>query len=882
MTADPHKPLRDDVRLLGDLLGETLTQASGELLLQRVERVRRLAKDARAGHDESFRTLATELAQLPSREALPLARAFSHFLNLANIAEQHHRIRRRREYERDPGAAPQRGSCADGFAQLLADGLSPDALYDAVCALRIELVLTAHPTEVARRTLVQKYNRIAALLAQRDRTDLTAPEREETLTSVRREVVTAWGTSEVRQQRPTPLDEVRSGLIVFEQSLWHALPSFLRSLDRALVRTTGRDLPIDAAPIRYGSWIGGDRDGNPHVTPDVTRRACLLSRWVASSLYLAEVDALRDELSIEDATAAVRERAGGAREPYRVLLRALRARLLATRTWTEESLRADADAPRGADVLLRGGDLTDVLLLCHRSLVERGHTLVANGRLLDLTRRAYAFGANLARLDVRQDSARHAEALGAITTALGLGSYLEWDEERRCRFLLAELAGRRPLVPGDLDPSPEVRDVLDTFRMIGTMPEESLGAYVVTMTRAPSDVLAVQLLQKEARVAEPLRVVPLFETSRDLRHAGAIMDALLGQSWYRAHVGGRQEVMIGYSDSAKDVGRLTAGWELYTAQESVVAACRRHNTAVTLFHGRGGTVGRGGGPTYMALKSQPPGSIDGTLRVTEQGEMLQALFGLPGIAVRTMEVYATGTLEAWLSPSAEPRPEWRACMERLAEDAQHTYRGLVHESASFLEYFKASTPQAEIGALNIGSRPARRGGGETVASLRAIPWQFAWTQTRLMLGAWLGVEEALDRAIDRGERDLLIAMYREWPHFSSVLGLIEMVLAKADGRIAAEYDRQLVPEPLHALGADLRARLDRATRRVLEIAGHGELLETTPVIRRSIDVRNPYVDPLNLIQVELLRRIRDQADPAAQQALQVTVNGIAAGLRNTG
>jgi phosphoenolpyruvate carboxylase len=882
MTVDPHKPLRDDVRLLGELLGETLTHAAGDALLQRVERVRLLAKAARAGQDDVFRTLATELSQLSSDEALPLARAFSHFLNLANIAEQHHRIRRRREYERDPHAAPQRASCAEGLARLISDGVTPDAVHDAVCALQIELVLTAHPTDVTRRTLAQKYNRIASLLARRDRTDLTAPERDETHASLRREIVTAWGTSDVREERPTPLDEVRGGLVVFEQSLWQALPAFLRSLDRALVATTGRSLPLDATPIRFGSWMGGDRDGNPHVTPDVTRRAGLLSRWVAAGLYLAEVEALRDELSIEVATPELRDRTGGAREPYRALLRTLRTRLHATREWVEASLEADADVPRSDDVLVGGDELLEVFLLCHRSLVETGHRFVAGGRLLDLIRRASAFGTTLARIDVRQDAARHAETLAAITAALGLGSYLDWDEDRRRRFLLAELASRRPLVPAALDVSPEVRDVLDTFRMIARMAEESLGAYVITMTQAPSDVLAVHLLQKEAHVSMPLRVVPLFETARDLQHAGAIIDALLGEPSYRERVGGRQEVMIGYSDSAKDVGRLTAGWELYKAQERVVEACRRHGVAVTLFHGRGGSVGRGGGPTYMAITAQPPGSIDGTLRVTEQGEMLQALFGLPGIAVRTLEVYTTGTLAAWLVPAGAPRPEWRACMDRLAADARRIYRAIVHESPEFVGYFKAATPQAEIGTLNIGSRPARRTGADTVESLRAIPWQFAWTQTRLMLGAWLGVEEALDRAVERGERDLLVRMSQEWPHFASVLGLVEMVLAKADARIAAEYDRQLVPEPLRPLGADLRARLDRAVRRVLEIVGHRELLETTPVIRRSIDVRNPYVDPLNLIQVELLRRLRQHPDPVAERALRVTVNGIAAGLRNTG
>jgi len=392
----------------------------------------------------------------------------------------------------------------------------------------------------------------------------------------------------------------------------------------------------------------------------------------------------------------------------------------------------------------------------------------------------------------------------------------------------------------------------------------------------------VELLQKEARVAAPLRTVPLFETARDLQIASQVLDTLFEVLWYRSRIQGRQEVMLGYSDSAKDVGRLTAGWELYKAQEAIVATCARRDVRVTLFHGRGGSVGRGGGPTHLALQSQPPGSLDGTLRVTEQGEMLQALFGFADIAVRTMEVYTTGTLEAWLRPLGAPVAEWRDCMERLAADARTAYRHVVDEDPRFPDYFHSATPEAEIDELNLGSRPARRGSQGGVHGLRAIPCQFAWTQTRLMLGAWLGVEDAIESAVERGDGDLLKVMYREWPHFQSAIGLIEMVLAKADGRIAAEYDRQLVPPPLRQIGVELRGRLHRAIRGVLDVTGHAELLESTPVIRRSIDVRNPYVDPLNLVQVELLRRVRHQPDARTRRALLVTVNGIAAGMRNTG
>jgi phosphoenolpyruvate carboxylase len=878
---DPHKPLRDDVRLLGELLGDTVRAQAGGAIFAAVERVRALAKSARAGRDDEFRVLADELSRMSVDDALPIARAFAHFLHLANIAEQHHRVRRRREYLRDPSAAPQRGSCADGFARLIAAGVAPDRLHASVSALQVELVLTAHPTEVARRRVVQKHNRIAAALAQRDRLDLTPPEHDDLVAGIRREIEGAWGTSDVRQQRPSPIDEVRSGLIVFEQSLWDALPQYLRGLDRALEASTGRRLPIDAAPVRFGSWIGGDRDGNPHVTPDVTRRACLLARWVAAGLYLREVEALRDELSIEAATEELRARVPGSQEPYRELLRAVRARLLATRAWIEGALEDEHLAP-GPDAYVVSDDLAADLRLCHRSLDATGHRLTADGRLTDILRRVAAFGVTLARIDVRQDSARHAEALTSITSALGLGPYGEWDEAARIAFLLRELSSRRPLIPADLDTSPEVRDVLETFRMIAAAPAGSLSAYVITMARSASDVLAVELLQKAAGVAAPLRVVPLFETARDLENAGVVLEQLLGEPWYRARIAGRQEVMIGYSDSAKDVGRVAAGWELFKAQEAVVSACARHGVRVTLFHGRGGSVGRGGGPTHLALQSQPPGSVDGTLRVTEQGEMLQALFGFPDIAVRTMEVYTTGTLEAWLTPVRAAADEWRACMERLAADACDGYRRLVYDDPRFIDYFHASTPEAEIGEMNIGSRPARRAGGTSVAGLRAIPWQFAWTQTRLMLAAWLGVEEALDRAVARGEGALLRTMYRDWPHFQSAIDLIEMVLAKADGRIAAEYDRRLVPPRLQPLGEELRARLARAIEGVRSVSGHGELLEATPVIRRSIDVRNPYVDPLNLVQVELLRRMRAAPDARVHTALMVTVNGIAAGMRNTG
>ena len=904
MSRDPHKPLREDVRLLGELLGEVLRKHEGDAHFERVERVRALAKRTRTESGATggdFETLASELRAMPVEAALPVARSFAHFLNLANIAEQHHRMRRRRALQLDPHGRPQQASFEDVLPRLLASGIAPAALHDAVCRLRIQLVITAHPTEIMRRTLQHKYNQIAAALGGLDRPDVTQDEREQLIEVMRREITGAWGTEEVRRERPKPLDEVRSGLATFEETLWNAVPQFCRSLDRTLRRVTGRGLPLEAAPIRFGSWIGGDRDGNPTVTPAVTRHACLMSRWTALTLYARELEQLRFELSVSAATPELHERAQGTTEPYRVVLRELQERLEATRRAVERDLTPFAPGEvRDTPLLELDEDLAEPLRLCDRSLRATGNGVIADGRLADILRRVAAFGLTLVRLDIRQEAARHTEAVDAITRHLGLGSYAAWSEERRIDFLLNVLSHDQRLPIDTLTGTPTVADTLDTFRLLAEIPPNSLGAYVITAAGRPSDVLAVELLQREAGVRRPLRVVPLFETARDLRVAADVMNGLLSAPWYRERVmrdEGRQEVMVGYSDSAKEIGRLAAAWELYKAQETIVAACRDHDVPITLFHGRGGSVGRGGGPTYLAIQSQPPGSVDGTLRVTEQGEMIQAKFGLPGIAVRTLEVYTTATLEASLTTPAPVDPSWRNTMERVAAAAQAAFRRTVYDEPQFLRYFSSATPEAELDSMHIGSRPARRSAAGGLQTLRAIPWQFAWTQTRLLLASWLGVEEITGETISEADRELCRTMYREWPFFRSTIDLMEMALAKADAGVAAHYDRHLVSPEHHELGRSLRGRLQGASHAILLITGHQRLLEENPVLRRSIDVRNPYVDPINLLQVELLRRLRQRAhaptapgqeDETAAEVLQlrrallVTINGVAAGMRNTG
>jgi phosphoenolpyruvate carboxylase len=873
------QPLRENIRQLGDLLGQIIREDAGEAVFTTIETVRGLAKSARTGDAEALETLARTLSGLDDGTVLPLARAYAQFLNLANICEQHHRMRRSRAWASDPGATPLRGSLAEALPRLTS-AVGAQQLHEAVSALRIGLVLTAHPTEISRRSLLQKYNRIAALLDRQDRSDLTPGERTDLEEALQREITAAWFSDEIRRERPTPLDECRWGLAVFEGTLWDAVAEHARHLDRWLRQACGQGLPLDAAPIRFGSWIGGDRDGNPRVTAQVTREACLLSRWMAASLYVREVDALIGELSLQPASTALRARVGSAWEPYRALLKPLRDRLQHTLQWIDAELSGGDPGP--GSPIMDIAALRDPLQVCHESLHQCGAGVVANGRLLDLLRRVACFGLTCMRIDIRQEAGRHTEAMNSITEALGLGSYADWDETRRQSFLIGELNNRRPLIPRDFACSDSVREVLATFSVIAEQGPESLGAYVISMAARPSDILAVELLQKEAGVRHYLRVVPLFETLDDLEQAEQTLRRLLQVEWYRQRIQGHQEVMIGYSDSGKDAGHLTAAWALYQTQERLLACCQEAGVKLTLFHGRGGAIGRGGGPTHGAILAQPPGSVDFAVRVTEQGEVIQAKFGLPGMAVRNLEIYTTAVLEASLCPPPKPEPEWRRTMDQLAASAMASYRGLVRESPDFVDYFRCATPEPELGDLTIGSRPARRRSGGGVESLRAIPWIFSWTQTRLLLPAWLGVGEAIAEAAASGRLETVKRMSVEWPFLRTFMDMIEMVLAKADPSVAELYDRRLVPGHLLPMGVDLRARLAMTREQVLMIRGLEQPLQQFPVIRRSVELRNPYVDPLNRLQIELLHRIRHGGEERLRRALQVCINGIAAGMRNTG
>ncbi|MBB6364116.1 phosphoenolpyruvate carboxylase [Acinetobacter lwoffii] len=887
-------PLREDVRLLGNLLGETLKLHAGQDLFNQIEQIRALSKGARDGQVEAEKQLEQLFLSLEDAEILPLTRAFTHFLNFANIAEQYHVVRRRRQSEFDD-TAESPNPLVPLFEKFKQQEISADTLYQQICELKIELVLTAHPTEVSRRTLIQKYDGINNALSKFDQQKLTPRERQAVLADLKQLISSAWQTDEIRQHRPTPIDEAKWGFTTIEQTLWNAIPKFIRELNGMVQAQCGQNLPLDVAPVRFASWMGGDRDGNPNVTHTVTQEVLWLSRWKAADLYVRDIENLRWELSIQQCSPEISEALGQPHpEPYREYLRDTRTRLKATRHWLAEKLKGnDAD---DSLVIKSKDELLQPLLTCYRSLMDCNLAEIANGSLLDFIYRVNSFGIELLKLDIRQESGRHRQAISAITEYLGLGNFETWTEQARQNFLLQELQSKRPLLPkhlnepaGSLIEHPDVQEVFATMRTLAEQPSESLGAYIISMAEYPSDVLAVLLLQKEAGIEQALRVVPLFETLKDLDGAAATMSTLFNMHWYKQHIQGKHEVMIGYSDSAKDAGFMSANWAQYRAQEELTAVAQQHGVQLTLFHGRGGSISRGGAPTQQALFSQPPGSISGAIRVTEQGEMIRFKFGLEEIALQNLEIYTAATLEATLLPPPEPKQEWRDLMHQMTELSVQVYRQTVRENPHFVKYLRTVTPELELQMLPLGSRPAKRKVSGGIESLRAIPWVFAWTQIRLMLPAWLGTGAALNEVVDQGQRNVLDEMLAEWPYFQTLIDMLEMVLSKADAHVALYYESHLTQdEDLKILGTALRQRLQDAVQTLLSLKGESKLLSSNGVLDQSMKVRKPYLLPLHLLQAELMKRRRlyleqQQAENTpVDHALMVSIAGIAAGLRNTG
>jgi phosphoenolpyruvate carboxylase len=880
--SEQYTALRGNVNLLGQLLGQTIKDAQGQAILDKVEEIRALSKSSRSGNEDDRQALIKVLHALSDEELLPVARSFNHFLNLANVAEQFHTVSRFNDV--GLGQLNPLTQTLKALATKAQEGLlDSNHLAETLSKLHINLVLTAHPTEVTRRTIINKHVELSDCLASLERKDNLPQERSNILNRIEQLISQAWHTDDIRRSRPTPVDEAKWGYAVIENSLWHAVPRFLREFSANVKAQLNLELPANYSPIEFTSWMGGDRDGNPFVTAQVTTQVLDHGRWMALDLYNHDLDTLSAELSMSDASDELIELAGQDFEPYRAVLKKLKNQVAETVVHLGAKIKNKRSDSQ--DLITDINQLRQPVEVCYRSLLKCNMNVVANGLLLDLLYRINSFGLRLAKLDVRQDSSRHSDVFSELTRYLGLGDYNQWQEQDKQAFLLTELNSRRPLIPKHWQPSADVQEVLDTFDVIAMQDEATFGLYIISMARTASDVLAVQLLLKESGCSFDLPVAPLFETLDDLNAGSDVITTLLDNVWYRGHIKNTQNVMIGYSDSAKDAGMMAAGWAQYEAMDKLVQLADARGIELVLFHGRGGTVGRGGAPAAQALHSQPPGSLKGGLRVTEQGEMIRFKFGLPDVALQSLNIYAGAVLQSNLLPPPEPKPQWREVMQLISEQSCEHYRNVVRHDENFVPYFRMATPELELSKLPLGSRPAKRNPNGGVESLRAIPWIFAWSQNRLMLPAWLGALTGLKAALEKYGAQTLNEMSLQWPFFRSRLEMLEMVFSKADCWLSEHYDNALVEDMYKPLGITLRKELKEAITLVQSLSPQKSLLAEQPWIKESISLRNPYTDPLNLLQVELLRRARSNDkhnEGDIDNALMITMTGIAAGMRNTG
>ncbi|WP_418648355.1 phosphoenolpyruvate carboxylase [Thauera butanivorans] len=916
MNQDKDAPLREDIRLLGRLLGDTVRDQQGAAAFELIERIRQNSVRFHRDDDAAARRELEDILDALSRDqTIQVVRAFSYFSHLANIAEDQHHIRRSRAHL-IAGSAPREGSLAHAVASVLDSGATDAAgLAEFFDTALVSPVLTAHPTEVQRKSILNCETVIARLLDKRDRMQLTPEETEASLEALRRAVLTLWQTRMLRTAKLSVIDEVNNGLSYFDTTFLDELPRLYASLEDRLAAADAALGGVElAAFLQVGSWIGGDRDGNPFVTAEVLDKALSMQATVVLDHYLDQLHRLGSQLSMShgfagasDALLALAEGSPDnsphrSDEPYRLAVSGIYARLAATYRALlghEPTRHAVAEAAPYADA----AELADDLDILHRSLLANGSAALTRGRLRQLRRAVKVFGFHLAPIDLRQNSDVHERVVAELLETASPGTdYRARDEAGRCALLLEELATARPLASPHLRYSEETESELAIFRnarrahlRYGTA---AIRNCIISKTDDVSDLLELAVLLKEAGLLRPLEkaldvnIVPLFETIGDLENAAGVMGRLFSLPIYRELLAARgqtQEVMLGYSDSNKDGGFLTSGWALYKAEGELVAVFARHGVRLRLFHGRGGSVGRGGGPSYQAILAQPDGAVQGQIRLTEQGEVIGAKYGNPEVGRRNLEVLVAATLETSLRPAdAEPTPAaFLDAMQALSDTAFTAYRGLVYDTEGFERYFWESTVISEIAALNIGSRPASRKKSTAIDDLRAIPWVFSWSQCRVMLPGWYGFGSAVRAFLEKHPNDglaLLQRMYREWSFFATLLSNMDMVLAKSDLAIASRYaglvkDVVLREEIFGRIRAEHQATVDA----LLQITGQRELLDGNPLLKRSIRNRFPYLDPLNHVQVELLRRHREQGeDPRIRNGIHISINGIAAGLRNSG
>jgi phosphoenolpyruvate carboxylase len=912
--AEKDLPLREDIRLLGRILGDTVHDQQGEAIFDIVEHVRQTSVRFRRTEDESARReLETMLNNLSHGQAIHIIRAYSFFSHLANIAEDQHHIRRTRLHARE-ASAPREGSVAYALGRAEEAGVTRSALQDFFTKARIVPVLTAHPTEVRRKSMIDREMEIAHLLAERDM-PLTPEELASNEEALRRAVLTLWQTHMLRGNRLTVRDEIANGIAYYDYTFLKELPRLYGAIED-LLRATSLSLPTAELPnfLTMGSWIGGDRDGNPFVTADVLRQALRLQSNRALRYYLAEVHELGSELSLDSRLVGVSQNLARLaqsspdrsphreHEPYRRALSAIYAKLSATVAAFDDRQPAPGIESAMAPYETAEEFKADLDVL-HLSLMANGSGALTRGRLRNLRRAVDVFGFHLAEVDLRQNSDVHERTVGELLEAVSPGTnYGKLDETARVELLLRELATARPLASSFVTYSPETTSELEILRAAADVRKRygkrTVPNYVISKADSPSDVLEVALLLKEAGLMRPqdsaldVNIVPLFETIGDLRACGRVMDELLSLPEYDRFLASRgrvQEVMLGYSDSNKDGGFLTSGWELYKAEIQLIEVFKKHNVGLRLFHGRGGSVGRGGGPSYQAILAQPGGAVQGAIRITEQGEVIASKYSNPEVGRRNLEILASATLEATLlhEGHAAPRAEYLSAMEELSADAYKAYRDLVYDTPGFEQYFWESTVIGEIASLNIGSRPASRKASRRIEDLRAIPWVFSWAQCRLMLPGWYGFGAAVKSWLARHGDDgmqMLRAMYHEWPFFQALLSNMDMVLSKSDIAIASRYAALVADDALReSIFPRLRSEWQSTIDALLTIMQHKALLEKNPLLARSIQHRFPYLDPLNHMQLELLRRYRGgDTQEAVVQGIHLTINGVAAGLRNSG
>ena len=904
--------LRTDIRLLGRILGDTVRDQEGADVFDLVERIRQTSIRFHRDEDRTARReLEIILDSMSISQTVRIVRAFSYFSHLANIAEDQNNIRQMRVRSTASGS-PRSGTLTQTLSHARAAGFKATDLRRFFETALVSPVLTAHPTEVRRKSTIDREMEIASLLDRRERVLLTPEEIEACDEQLRRAVLTLWQTNLLRRTKLTVLDEVENGLSFYDYTLLDEVPRLHCMLEDRLNEGDGAARGELASFLKMGSWIGGDRDGNPFVTAEVMRGTLKLQSSRILRFYLEELHILGSELSLAAHLADVSKdlrslaerspdksphRSG---EPYRLAVSGVYARLTATavRLDVETTRLPVGEAAAYADVEEFKADL-DIL---YRSLVSNNSGVIARGRLRSLRRAVDCFGFHLARLDMRQNSAVHERTVAELIDAAMPGmSYLALNEEARIALLTGELSNARPLTSSFVKYSEETVGELAVFHEAAEaharFGADAIPQCIISMCKGMSDMLEVAVLLKEAGLVDPsgrcaINIVPLFETIEDLQASSGIMDRMLSMHDYRKLVDSRgsvQEVMLGYSDSNKDGGFVTSGWELYKAEIDLIEIFERHHVRLRLFHGRGGSVGRGGGPSYDAIIAQPGGAVNGQIRITEQGEIISSKYSNAEVGRNNLEILAAATLEAsLLQPKhSAPRAEYLKAMEELSALAFKAYRGLVYETEGFADYFWASTVITEIATLNIGSRPASRKKTREIEDLRAIPWVFSWAQCRLMLPGWYGFGSAVEAWIaehpDKG-MPFLKELYREWPFFRTLLSNMDMVLAKSSIAIASRY-AELVPDV--TLRENIFGRIRRewhlSIETLLDIMGQERLLQGNPLLDRSIRNRFPYLDPLNHVQVELLKEHRAQnPDEQVLRGIQITINGISAGLRNSG